>query len=213
MFDAAFLMDFCRMNGGSIFDRFSGQLFSIKHNLYVTFFALLPPFRLSRGFPTIYLESIYLFLSKLLNFMPRGSILNRVSPFLKILHRFSIFFWRTDGRYIFVGFSLMCCDFQRISIRCAKLLENPENQGLTLFVFLLPYFGVSGSLMYLNRQILTRPIDWHQKFLILCHVGRYSTVFVLFLQIFVGFSRMFNWCMIFLHIVQLRLWHLALQQC
>ena len=52
---------------------------------------------------------------------------------------------------IVVGFSRMSYDVHRFSIRCAKLLENPEDQGFTFFAFLPPYFGVSGSLVYLNR--------------------------------------------------------------
>ena len=46
---------------------------------------------------------------------------------------------------------LMSDDVRRFSIRCAKFLENPEDQGFTFFAFLPPYFGVSGSLMYLHR--------------------------------------------------------------
>ena len=39
----------------------------------------------------------------------------------------------------------------QFSSSCAKLRENPEDQGFTFFAFLPPYFGVSGSLVHLNR--------------------------------------------------------------
>ena len=66
----------------------------------------------------------------------------------------------------------------KISFRCVKLRENPENLGFTFFVFLPPYLGVSDSLVYLKRRGLKRSIASYKKFLISCLVARYSTVFV-----------------------------------
>ena len=67
----------------------------------------------------------------------------------------------------------------KISFRCAKLRDNPENQGFTFFAFLPPYLGVSDSLAYTKAKNLSRSIDWYKKFLISCLVARYSAVFVL----------------------------------
>ena len=67
----------------------------------------------------------------------------------------------------------------KISFRCAKLRENPENQGFTFFAVLPPYFGVSDSLAYSKVLGLKRSIVWYKKFLISCLVARYSAVFVL----------------------------------
>ena len=67
----------------------------------------------------------------------------------------------------------------KISFRCVKLRENPENLGFTFFVFLPPYLGVSDSLVYLKRRGLKRSIVSSKKFLISCLVARYSAVFVL----------------------------------
>ena len=66
----------------------------------------------------------------------------------------------------------------KISFRCAKLRENPENQGFMFFAVLPSYFGVSDSLAYSKRQGLKRSIDWYKKFLISCLAARYSAVFV-----------------------------------
>ena len=66
----------------------------------------------------------------------------------------------------------------RFSFRCAKLRENPENQGFTFFAFLPPYLCVSDSLAYFKRRGLKRSIVWYEKFLISCLVARYSAVFV-----------------------------------
>ena len=67
----------------------------------------------------------------------------------------------------------------KISFRCAKLRDNPENQGFTFFAFLPPYLGVSDSLAYSKVLGLKRSIVWYKKFLISCLVARYSAVFVL----------------------------------
>ena len=67
----------------------------------------------------------------------------------------------------------------KISFRCVKLRENPENQSFTFFAFLPPYIGVSDSLAYPIGKNLSRSIDWYKKFLISCLVARYSAVFVL----------------------------------
>ena len=66
----------------------------------------------------------------------------------------------------------------RFCLRCAKLRENPENQGFMFFGFLPPYFGVSDSLVYFKRRGLKRSIVWYKKLLISCLVARYSAVFV-----------------------------------
>ena len=66
----------------------------------------------------------------------------------------------------------------KISFRCAKLRDNPENQGFTFFAFLPPYLGVSDSLAYFKRRGLKRSIVSYKKFLISCLVARYSAVFV-----------------------------------
>ena len=46
----------------------------------------------------------------------------------------------------------------KISFRCVKLRENPENLGFTFFGFLPPYLGVSDSLAYFKRRGLKRSI-------------------------------------------------------
>ena len=66
----------------------------------------------------------------------------------------------------------------KISFRCVKLRDNPENQGFTFFAFLPPYLGVSDSLAYFKRRGLKRSIVWYKKFLISCLVARYSAFFV-----------------------------------
>ena len=43
-------------------------------------------------------------------------------------------------------------------VRCAKLRENPENQGFTFFGFLPPYLGVSDSLTYFKLLDLKKSI-------------------------------------------------------
>ena len=66
----------------------------------------------------------------------------------------------------------------KISFRCVKLRENPENLGFTFFGFLPPYLGVSDSLVYFKRRGLKRSIVWYKNFLISCLVAWYSAVFV-----------------------------------
>ena len=41
--------------------------------------------------------------------------------------------------------------FYRFCLEALKMLKNHEKQCFTFFAFLPPYFGVSGSLMYVNR--------------------------------------------------------------
>ena len=58
-----------------------------------------------------------------------------------------------------------------------KMAENYEKQLFAFFGFLPPYFGVSGFPAYPKRQILTRSIDWYQKFFISCLVARYWKIY------------------------------------
>ena len=67
--------------------------------------------------------------------------------------------------------------FDDFFIRALKLAANREKQLFTFFGFLPPYIGVSGSLTYPNRQILTRSIDCYQKFFISCLVARYWKIY------------------------------------
>ena len=62
---------------------------------------------------------------------------------------------------------------ENFSFGALKLLANHEEQLFTFFGFLPPYFVVSGFPAYLKGQILTRSIDWYQKFFISCLVARY----------------------------------------
>ena len=91
---------FVGLNGGSIFDRVDRFLIDFRDSYFrssvtflLRFWHFYRPyrrFRLSRGFPTIYLENIYIFLSKLLNFRPHGSVLSRFFFFFEYLHRCSL---------------------------------------------------------------------------------------------------------------------------
>ena len=66
----------------------------------------------------------------------------------------------------------------KISFRCVKLRENPENLGFTFFAVLPIYLNVSDSLAYSKRRGLKRSIVWYKKLLISCLVACYSAVFV-----------------------------------
>ena len=65
---------------------------SRKTTFYVfrLFTPLFRRLRLSRASKTIDIEEIYRFISKILNFMPSGSVLNRFCVFRSIFDRFSI---------------------------------------------------------------------------------------------------------------------------
>ena len=67
----------------------------------------------------------------------------------------------------------------RFSFTCAKLRENPEDQGFRFFASLPSYFGVSDFLVYPMGKISTRSIDPYEKFLISCLVALCSDVFVI----------------------------------
>ena len=61
-------------------------------------------------------------------------------------------------------------------IEALKMPEDGEKQSFTLFAFLPPYIGVSGSLVFRKRKSVKRSIDWYQKILISWHVARYAAV-------------------------------------